>query len=81
MPTVHREDGFNVVIYPNDHLPCHVYVIKAGGQVIVKLGSEIEPPSIEQVYGDISDKDAIKGLKIVQSNQLKLLSAWRTIHG
>lgn len=81
MPTVHREEGFNVVIYPNDHLPSHVHVFKAGGQVIINLGNEVESPSLDQVYGDISNKDVIKALKIVQANQLKLIEAWRTIHG
>jgi hypothetical protein len=81
MPTVHREDGFNVIIYPNDHLPSHVHVIKGGGQVIIKLGSEIEPPSLSQVYGNISNKEVLKALKIVATHQLKLITAWRTIHG
>jgi len=81
MPTVHREYGFNVVIYPNDHLPSHVHVFKAGGQVIIKLGNEVESPSINQVYGDISNKDVALALKIVQANQSKLLEAWSTIHG
>jgi hypothetical protein len=62
MPTVHREDGFRVIIYPNDHLPSHVHLIKGDGQVIIQLGNEIEPPLIDQVYGKISDKDVAKAL-------------------
>ena len=81
MPTVHREDGFRVIIYPNDHLPSHVHLIKGDGQVIIQLGNEIEPPLIDQVYGKISDKDVAKALIIVKANQLKLLDAWRSIHG
>lgn len=81
MPTVYREDGFRVIIYPNDHLPSHVHLIKADSQVIIQLGSENEPPSLSQIYGKISDKDVVKALKIVKINQLKLLEAWRDIHG
>ena len=81
MPTVHREEGFKVIIYPNDHLPEHVHVFRGGGQVIITLGSDVDPPSLYQVYGDIRDKDVVKALKIVTANQFKLLSAWRTIHG
>ncbi len=38
MPTVHREQGFRVVIYPNDHLPSHVHVQKGGGEARINLG-------------------------------------------
>lgn len=81
MSTVHREDGFCVIIYPNDHLPSHVHLIKADSQVMIQLGGENEPPSLSQIYGKISDKDVVKALKIVKINQLKLLEAWRKIHG
>lgn len=81
MPTVHREDGFRVVIYPNDHLPRHVHVFKADGEVIIQLGSETESAFIDQVYGGISNREIVKAFEIVQLNQVKLLSAWKSIHG
>ncbi|MGI0484525.1 DUF4160 domain-containing protein [Pantanalinema rosaneae CENA516] len=81
MPTVHREDGFRIVIYPNDHLPRHVHVFKADGEVIIQLGSDTEAPLIDQVYGDISNKNIAKALQLVQIHQMKLLAAWREIHG
>ncbi|MBI4520710.1 MAG: DUF4160 domain-containing protein [Gemmatimonadetes bacterium] len=31
MPTVHRERGFRFQMYPNDHPPPHVHVMKAPG--------------------------------------------------
>lgn len=81
MPTVYKEDGFRVVIYPNDHLPRHVHVFKAEAEVIIQLGNELELASIEQIYGNINSKEVAKALRIVQSNQAKLLVAWKTIHG
>jgi hypothetical protein len=81
MPTVHREDGFRIVIYPNDHLPHHVHVFKASGEVIIQLGSETDPAFIDRVYGSISDREIREALQIVQRNQVKLLSAWKSIHG
>jgi hypothetical protein len=34
MPTIIKQDGLRVVIYPNDHIPSHVHVIKkSGGEV------------------------------------------------
>ncbi len=81
MPTVHREDGFRVVIYPNDHLPRHVHVFRSNGEVIIRLGRETETSLIAQIYGDIGNKDIAKALEIVQANQVKLLELWKSIHG
>lgn len=81
MPTVHREDEFRVLVYPNDHLPRHVHVFKADGEVIIQLGSEAESPLIDQIYGDISNKDVARALQLVQANQVKLLESWKKIHG
>ena len=81
MPTVHREDGFQIRIYPNDHLPRHVHVFKSDGEAIIQLGSETETPSIDEVHKGISNKDVAKALTLVQVNQVKLLESWKNIHG
>lgn len=81
MPTVHREDGFRIVIYPNDHLPRHVHIFRGDGEVIIQLGSETEAPMIDQIYGDISNRDIAKALRLVQTHQMKLLELWKSIHG
>ena len=39
MPTVIREDGFEVRIYTFDHPPAHVHVAKAGAIVRVDLAT------------------------------------------
>ncbi|MDX2239186.1 MAG: DUF4160 domain-containing protein [Leptolyngbyaceae cyanobacterium bins.302] len=84
MPTVHREDGFRVVIYPNDHLndhlPCHVHIRKGEEEVIICLGDKTEVPSIRQIY-DMSNKNTVRALELVQMNQAKLIAAWESIHG
>lgn len=80
MPTVHREDGFRVVIYPNDHLPRHVHVRKDKGEVIIWLGDETEDPSIRLAH-EVSDKNAERALEIVRVNQVKLIAEWDDIHG
>jgi Domain of unknown function (DUF4160) len=38
MPTIIKQDGFRVVMYPNDHIPSHVHVYKGGGEVRINLG-------------------------------------------
>ena len=39
MPTIIKQDGFRIVIYPNDHLPSHVHVIKGDGEVRISLNT------------------------------------------
>jgi Domain of unknown function (DUF4160) len=53
MPTIIKQDGFRIVIWPNDHLPPHVHVFKSDAEVKIAL---IEP-SVFSVEGKISNKD------------------------
>jgi Domain of unknown function (DUF4160) len=81
MPTIKKKDGFRIVIYPNDHLPSHVHVIKSGSEVQVNLGSKEAEPSLVRIFGDISDKDVVRALDLVKEHQANLLAKWREIHG
>jgi hypothetical protein len=82
MPTIIRQDGFRIVIYPNDHLPAHVHILKGDGEVRISLGSQEPPtsPSLMTVMGKISDKDIAKGLYLVKEHQIELLAKWSEIH-
>jgi hypothetical protein len=83
MPTIIRADGFRVVIYPNDHVPAHVHVIKGNDEVRIDLGNiegEIAP-SIMSISRKMSDKDVVKALQLVAENQSELLDEWGKIHG
>ncbi len=80
MPMILREQGFRVVIYPNDHLPSHVHVFKGSGEVRIELGDEKSGPSLMTITGQISDKDVAKALYLVKENQAKLLAKWSEIH-
>jgi uncharacterized protein len=80
MPTILREQGFRVVIYPNDHLPSHVHVFKGSGEVRIEMGDEESDPSLMTITGQISDKDVAKALYLVKEHQAKLLAKWREIH-
>jgi hypothetical protein len=90
MPTIIRQDGFRIVIYPNDHLPAHVHIIKGDGEIRCDIGSvvvdsssgeeSLTPPSLMTVTGKISDKDVGKALSLVQEHQKKLLDKWSEIH-
>ena len=53
MPTVLREDGFEVRIYTFDHPPPHVHVAKAGAIVRIDLSTH----AATEIVGTISDRD------------------------
>lgn len=79
MVTVHREGGFRVVIYTDDHAPAHVHVLK-DGEVIVDLAGADGRPEIRQVTGT-TRADQGKSLRIVIEQQAYLLAKWREMHG
>ena len=80
MPTIIKQDGFRIVIYPNDHTPAHVHVLKADGEVRIDLGNEKMLPSLISVRGKISDKEVIRALSLVTEYQIELLAKWDEIH-
>jgi hypothetical protein len=76
-----REDGFRFIFYSNDHDPSHVHVKKrGGGEVIIYLGSETEPPTIRE-NRRMSERDAMKVIKICYERQEELLKIWEKVHG
>jgi histidinol phosphatase-like PHP family hydrolase len=79
MVTVHREGGFRVAIYTDDHVPAHVHVLK-DGEVIVTLVGEDGAPEIRQTTGT-TRADQRKSLQIVIEQQEYLLARWQEIHG
>ena len=79
MPTVLRQDGFDVMIYTDDHPPAHVHVFRAGEEVVINLGDEVTKPEIREDKG-MSNRGMRHALRIVAENQLFLLGEWRRIH-
>ena len=79
-PTVHREDGFQFRIYPNDHSPPHVHAVKAGGFAKVAIGSVGEPPCLLEARR-LKDREIVRAVRIVERRWQKLMFAWTDIHG
>ena len=48
MPTVPREEGFEVRIYTFDHPPPHVHVAKADAIVRIDLGKRVATEILER---------------------------------
>ncbi len=51
MPTLLRQDGFDIRMYFDDHDPPHIHAFKAGDQAKVALGSLEVAPSLIMVQG------------------------------
>lgn len=76
MPTIVRQDGFRIMIFPNDHLPPHVHVFKSDAEVKI----ELVEPKVFNVEGKIGNKDLAKALCLVIEHQVDLLEKWKEIH-
>jgi hypothetical protein len=77
MATVHRENGFELRIWPNDHTPPHVHAWKAGGMAKIEL---VDGFGIVKVR-DMKGMDVVRAVRIVMANEEKLMQAWEEIHG
>lgn len=80
MPTVLRKDGFNFMIYTDDHEPMHTHVKKAGKEVVINLGGEGVAPSLRK-NKDMGKKNIRKAIKIVFGHQEYLIEKWKELHG
>jgi hypothetical protein len=76
MPTIHRYGGFRIAIYPADHPPPHVHVIKADGYAVI----EIETLFVRRV-DEMRDKDVARAVRIVAELHDVLIESWKEIHG
>jgi hypothetical protein len=77
VPIIWREDGFDIRVYPNDHEPAHVHVIKSDGELKVQIKGTILPLA----NWGMKDKDAAKACHLVKDRRVQLLKAWEDIHG
>jgi len=80
MPTLLRQDGFDIRMYFDDHDPPHVHVFKAGEQAKIELNRLDVLPSLILVQG-MSVKDAKAAISIVTEYQTYLLEKWQEYHG
>ena len=76
MPTLIREQGFEVRIYTLDHPPPHVHVAKAGA--IVKI--DLSTCHAIEIVGAISDRDVRRAERLVARNARFVKSEWEKLH-
>ena len=75
MPTVLQIDGFEVMIYPNDHNPPHVHVFRAEGEVIIN----IDDSAVRDAW-EVKGKDIRRAQQIVEQNRDFLMQKWDELH-
>jgi hypothetical protein len=78
MPNVLSENGFQVMIYPDDHRPAHVHVYKSG-VVVINLNNRRTSPSVREIVG-MSRQDVRAALILVTQHKQALVKAWRRHH-
>jgi len=80
MPTVLRQAGLRVVIWPNDHSPPHVHVFSGSGEAKIALdGPSGHPQLVENRR--MGRPDVAKALRLVAEHRAMLARKWKEIHG
>ena len=77
MPTLVREDGFEVRLYTSDHPPTHVHIEKAGAIMKIDLATS----EVMEIVGTISDRDVKRAERLVAKHSLFLNAEWIKLHG
>ncbi len=80
MPTVLTQNGFQVLIYTQDHLPPHVHVTRAEFEAIIYLDRPAGEASARANYG-FRSSDLKDIVRLVSEHRAYLLQAWEEIHG
>ena len=80
MVTIHRERGFDVVIFTNDHAPAHVHVYRGGGEAKINLLGPDGLPELIYVDG-LKRSDVRRAMDMVEQNVVEFMERWLHIHG
>lgn len=84
MPTVLRQNGFQVRIYSHDHFPPHVHVLRGAGLIVVYLNGEEGHEEgrlwVRECHG-LNGREERQALALVESHYEFLRVKWEEIHG
>lgn len=80
MPTILFINGFQFIIWPDDHVPPHVHVFKGDGEAKVTIGDNDHAPALVTICG-LTKREARFIWNAVAEHQEELLDAWERIHG
>ena len=80
MPTVLRVDGYQIMIYLDDHLPPHVHVSARGAELVVNLNCATAFVSVRNNDG-FKNREIATIVRLVQQHRDLLCQMWKGIHG
>jgi hypothetical protein len=80
MATVHSEKGFVFHVFPNDHQPAHVHVVKGGVEMRIDVSGDEPEPIALRGKERMSDKQINQALDIAEANYQKLQDGWKRFH-
>jgi len=80
MPTLLRNGGLRLVIWPNDHSPPHVQVFSGNAEAKIELGEAGEHPRLIE-NRRMKRSEIAKALALVAEHRVMLARKWREIHG
>ena len=77
MPSIFNEQGFRGMVYPNDHEPPHVHVVKNRSSIKI----EVDNFEIIGIDGDIPKRqDVNKAIKLAKKYQDAIIEKWQELH-
>ncbi len=81
MPTIWRSGGFRFVIWPDDHDPPHVHVVRGNLlAAIINLGMKEKSVSIKVNYR-LNRRELALAVQVVAANNAVFTKEWTKIHG
>ncbi len=80
MPTVLRVDGYQIMIYLDDHFPPHVHVSARGCELVVYLNCRAAFVSVRNNDG-FKNSEIGSIVRLVQKHRDRLCDMWKGVHG
>ena len=72
-----KDNGLNLVVYPNDHLPPHVHVLGPGWEVRISISGNIE---LMTITGNPKLQEIALAAEVVSRNMNELKKIWISLH-
>ena len=79
-PTIHRERGYIVRLYIDDHEPPHVHVRCEGREAKIALGDEAVAPYVLNP-GRMGNHELREAARVVIRYQAQFIEEWRKYNG
>lgn len=67
---------------PREHPPPHVHIeVGRVGVVVLRLPIGDRPLEVWRVHGEVSERDVMAAVRLVDAHEAAIRTAWERIHG